>query len=127
MANVWLESERGDMFLPNEASIIAFDNGQRYNPRIFLCGIQKLRTMAGFANLKVDKIYSNQLSYSSLAWYIILGIFFYIRTFFTFRKIYNRASDITEKEILKEQYKVNNNMTVLLHKHLCVSFRKMVG
>lgn len=124
MANLWLESERSDMFLPNEESLIEFEGGQKYNPRIFLCSIQKLRTMAGFAGLKLDKVYPNQLSISSLLWYLVFGLFFHLRTFLIFGRIVKKISTSLEKLIVKEQYQLNKNHTILLHKHLCITFRK---
>lgn len=124
MANFFLEAERSDMFLPNEESIIGYDNNRRYNPRIFLCGVMKLRTMAHTFGLKTEKVYENQLSVSSLIWYIFFGIFFHIRTFLTYKKTLRKTEREIEKMAITDQYQLNNNYTVLLHKHLCITFRK---
>ncbi len=123
LANLWLESERSDMFLPNEKSEIGYDNNRLYLGRIFLCGFQKLRTLAGLAGLKIEKIYPNQISISSILWFLLIGWFFYLRTFITYKKLFAK-SDIFEKEVLKEQFRTNKNFNVLFQKHLCVSFLK---
>lgn len=124
MANFFLEAERSDMFLPNEESIIGYDNFRRYNPRIFLCGIMKLRTMAHAFGLKTEKVYENQLSVSSLIWYVFFGIFFHIRTLLTYKKTLRKTKREAEKAAIREQYLLNMNPTILLHKHLCITFRK---
>jgi SAM-dependent methyltransferase len=123
LANLWLESERSDMFLPNEKSVIGYDTERVYLGRIFLCGFQKLRTLAGIAGLKIEKIYPNQKSVSSILWFILVGWFFYLRTFITYRKLYAKSS-AGEKEVLKEQFRTNKNFNVLFQKHLCVCFVK---
>lgn len=124
LANLVLEAERSDMFLPSEESIIGYDNARRYNPRIFLCGVMKLRTMAHIAGLKTEKVYDNQLSVSSLIWYLFFGIFFHLRTFLTYKKTIRKTEREAEKAAIKEQYLLNMNLSVLLHKHLCITFRK---
>lgn len=123
MANLWLESERGDMFLPNENTVIGYDENRIYMGRIFLIGVQKIRTLAGLAGLKIDKIYKNQLSVSSVLYFVLVGWFFLIRTFLTFKKLSkNQTSE--NKEVLKSQYLLNQNTTILFQKHLCITFRK---
>lgn len=124
MANLWVEAERSDMFLSNEASVIGYDDAHIYNGRVFLCNAQRLRTLAGLVDLQIHKIYTNQLSLSSLIWYIIIGIFLHFRSFLTYKKLVRKTSNSQEKEILLQQHQLNTNQTVLLHKHLCILLRK---
>ncbi|WP_394992441.1 class I SAM-dependent methyltransferase [Emticicia sp.] len=124
MANLWVEAERSDMFLSNEASVIGYDDTHIYNGRVFLCNAQRLRTLAGLAGLRFQKVYSNQLSVSSLIWYLILGLFLHFRSFRTYKRLDRKTSNLKEKAILLQQHQLNSNQTVLLHKHLCILFRK---
>ena len=109
LGNLWVEAERGDMFLSNEASIIGYDDSHIYNGRVYLCTAQRLR---------------NQLSISSLISYLFLGIFLHLRSFRTLRRMIRKTSNQEEKKILQEQHNLNTNQTLLLHKHLCVTFQK---
>lgn len=124
MANLWVEAERSDMFLSNEASVIGYDDTHIYNGRVFLCNAQRLRTLAGLAGLSFQKVYSNQLSISSVIWYLVLGLFLHFRSFRTYKRLARKTSNLQEKEILLQQHQLNTNQTVLLHKHLCILFRK---
>lgn len=124
LGNLWVEAERGDMFLSNEASIIGYDDSHIYNGRVYLCTAQRLRTLASLAGLKLQKIHSNQLSISSLISYLFLGIFLHLRSFRTLRRMIRKTSNQEEKKILQEQHNLNTNQTLLLHKHLCVTFQK---
>lgn len=124
MANVWVEAERSDMFLSSEAEIIGYDDAHIYNGRVYLCNLQRLRTLAGLAGLKYEKVHPNQLSVSSLFWYLLLGAFLHLRSYLTYKKQSKKASKSEEKVILREQHALNTNLTVLLHKHLCIAFRK---
>lgn len=124
MANVWVEAERSDMFLSSEAEIIGYDDTHIYNGRVYLCNLQRLRTLAGLAGLKCKKIYPNKLSVSSVFWYLLLGAFLHLRSFFTYKKLSRKALNTKEKTILREQHALNTNLTVLLHKHLCIAFKK---
>lgn len=125
MANLWLESERGNMFLPNEKSVIGYDDHRIYMGRIFLIGINKLRTLAGISGLKIAKIYSNQLSFSSIFYFFFIAIFFYLRTFLTLKKVSKNTSEDV-KIALKEQYLLNQNPKILFHKHLILLIKKEV-
>ncbi|MDZ7935604.1 MAG: class I SAM-dependent methyltransferase [Emticicia sp.] len=49
LGNLWVEAERSDMFLSNEASVIGYDDSHVYNGRVYLCTAQRLRTLAGLA------------------------------------------------------------------------------
>ncbi|MFN3849991.1 MAG: class I SAM-dependent methyltransferase [Spirosomataceae bacterium] len=122
-ANLWLEAERSDMFLPNEKSVIGYDNERIYLGRIFLLGAIKLRTLAGLAGLKVQKVHKNQFGISSLLWFILIGWYYYIRTGLTYSKLKRKLPDY-ELEPLKEQHELNRNSTILFHKHLCMTFIK---
>ncbi len=124
MANVWVEAERSDMFLSNEASVIGYDDTHIYNGRVFLCNAQRLRTLAGLAGLRFEKVYRNQLSISSLIWYCFFGLFLHFRSYRTYKRLARKTSNLQEKTILVAQHQLNTNQTVLLHKHLCVIFRK---
>ena len=123
LANLWLESERSDMFLVNEKSIIGYDENRPYMGRLFLCGMQKLRTLAERQGLKIDKIYPNQMSVSSLLWFTIIGWFFIFRTYLTYFRL-NKKTNLFERQALKEQFKINKNRRILFHKHLCIVFVK---
>lgn len=123
IANLWLESERGDMFLPNENTVIGYDDDRVYMGRIFLIGIQKIRTLAGLAGLKIHKIHKNQFGISSFLYFILISWMFFLRTYLTFKKI-SKNSSKAEKSALIEQYLLNQNPTILFHKHLCVTFKK---
>jgi SAM-dependent methyltransferase len=124
LGNLWVEAERSDMFLSNEASIIGYDDTHVYNGRVYLCTAQRLRTLAGLAGFKLQKVHSNQLSVSSLISYLFLGLFIHLRSFRTFKRMIRKASNPIEKEILEEQHALNLNQTLLLHKHLCMTFKK---
>jgi hypothetical protein len=80
--------------------------------------------LAGLAGLKLHKVHSNQLSVSSLISYLFLGLFIHLRSFRTFKRMIRKASNPVEKEILEEQHALNINQTLLMHKHLCVTFQK---
>ena len=125
LANLWTEAERSDMFLSNEANVIGYDDTHVYNGRVYLCNAQRLRTLAGLAGLKLEKIYTNKLSISSLVWYLFLGLFLHLRSLRTFKRLSRKTSNPAEKEILAQQHALNINQTLLLHKHLCVGFRKV--
>jgi 2-polyprenyl-3-methyl-5-hydroxy-6-metoxy-1,4-benzoquinol methylase len=124
MANLWVEAERSDMFLSNEASVIGYDDTHIYNGRVFLCNAQRLRTLVGLAGLHLHKVYQNQLSISSVIWYLVFGLFLHFRSYRTYKRLVRKTSNLQEKEILLQQHQLNTNQTVLLHKHLCISFRK---
>ncbi len=124
MANVWVEAERSDLFLSNEAEIIGYDDAHIYNGRVYLCNLQRLRTMAGLAGLKYKEIHPNQLSVSSLFWYLLLGLFLHLRSFLTYKKLSKKTSKVEAKMALREQHALNTHLTVLLHKHLCITFKK---
>jgi SAM-dependent methyltransferase len=123
VANLWLESERGDMFLPNEKTVIGYDDHRIYMGRIFLIGIQKIRTLAELSGLRIHKIHKNQFGISSFLFFILISCIFFLRTYLTFRKL-SKNSSKSEKTALKEQYLLNQNPTILFHKHLCVTFKK---
>ncbi|AFK03239.1 Methyltransferase type 11 [Emticicia oligotrophica DSM 17448] len=124
LGNLWVEAERGNMFLSNEASVIGYDDTHIYNGRVYLCTAQRLRTLAGLAGLKLKEIHPNKLSGSSLVWFVIFGVFLKIRSFLTLKRMLRKTQNEVEKQILKEQHALNTNLTLLLHKHLCVSFQK---
>lgn len=123
IANLWLESERGDMFLPNEKSVIGYDDQRIYMGRIFLIGIQKIRTLAALSGLKIEKIYPNQFSVSSLLYFLLFGWVFYIRTYLTLKRESKKQS-LYNRKAIEEQYKLNQNPLVLFQKHLCVILKK---
>jgi SAM-dependent methyltransferase len=123
IANLWLESERGDMFLPNEKTVIGYDDDRIYMGRIFLIGIQKIRTLAGLSGLRIHKVHKNQFGFSSFLFFILISCIFFLRTYLTFKKLSKNSSE-TEKTALKEQYLLNQSPTILFHKHLCVTFKK---
>lgn len=124
MANLWVEAERSDMFLSNEAEVIGYDDTHIYNGRVYLCNAQRLRTLAGLSGLRFEKVYENQLSISSVIWYFIFGLFLHFRSFRTYKRLARKTSNQQEKAILLQQHQLNTNQTVLLHKHLCAVFRK---
>lgn len=124
LGNLWVEAERSDMFLSNEASVIGYDDVHIYNGRVYLCTVQRLRTLAGLAGLKLQQIHANKLSIGSLVSYSLLGLFLHLRSFRTFKRLSRKTSNLIEKEILAEQHTLNTNQTLLLHKHLCVTFQK---
>lgn len=124
MANLWVEAERSDMFLSNEASVIGYDDTHIYNGRVYLCNAQRLRTLAGLAGLRFEKVYKNQLSISSLIWYFVFGLFLHFRSYSTYKRLARKTSNQQEKAILLQQHQLNTNQTVLLHKHLCILFQK---
>ncbi|NBA86062.1 methyltransferase domain-containing protein [Emticicia sp. CRIBPO] len=124
IANLWLESERGDMLLPNEKSVIGYDENRIYMGRIFLIGIQKIRTLAALAGLRIEKIYPNQFSVSSLLYFLLFGCFFYIRTYLTFKRL-SKKQTLNNKKAIEEQYKLNQNPLILFQKHLCVILKKV--
>ncbi len=124
MANLWVEAERSDMFLSNEASVIGYDDTHIYNGRVYLCNAQRLRTLVGLAGLNSCELYKNQFSWSSFFWYIFLGAALHFRSFRTYKRLARKTSNAGEKAILYAQHSLNTNRTLLLHKHLCVAFRK---
>jgi SAM-dependent methyltransferase len=124
MANLWLESERADMFLPNEFTVIGYDDDRKYTGRIFLIGVQKIRTLAAISGLKIEYAFSNQVSVSSVFYFILIGWYFALRTFLTYKKSCKNKNE-TEKAALKEQYELNQNPTILFHKHLCMVLKKV--
>jgi SAM-dependent methyltransferase len=123
IANLWLESERSNLFLPNEKTVIGYDNNKTYLGRIFLIGVQKLRTLAAISDLQILKIYPNQISVSSVLWGILFGLFYWIRTNLTYLKLAKKANS-EEKIALGKQLWLNNHPSVLFHKHLCMVFEK---
>jgi SAM-dependent methyltransferase len=123
MANFWLESERANLFLPNEKTVIGYDNDKTYLGRIFLIGVQKLRTLAAISDLHIQEVHPNQISVSSIFWGVLFGLFFWIRTNLTYRKLAKKTNS-EEKLALKKQLWLNNHPVVLFHKHFCVVFEK---
>jgi SAM-dependent methyltransferase len=123
MANLWLESERGDMFLPNEQTVIGYDEDRKYMGRIFLIGAQKIRTLAALAGLKIDQIYKNQISVSSILYFVLFGWFLLIRSFLTYKKLSKNTSELN-RIALFEQYSLNQNAKILFQKHLCMVLKK---
>ncbi len=124
MANVWVEAEKSNLFLSNEAAAVGYDNKKTYSGRVYLCNVQRLRTLAGLAELHYQEVYSNRLSVSAMLWYFILGGWLHLRSFMTYKKLSAETSNNRERNILLEQHKLNTNRIVLLHKHLCILFRK---
>ena len=122
-ANLWLEAERADMFLPNEKTVIGYDEHRLYMGRIFLIGIQKLRTLAGLSGLKIEKIYKNQISISSVFYFIFISWYFLLRGFLTLKKLSKNENEAM-KNVLNEQYLLNKNPVVLFHKHICLILKK---
>ncbi len=122
-ANLWLEAERADMFLPNEKTVIGYDEHRVYMGRIFLIGIQKLRTLAGLSGLKIVKIYKNQISMSSVFYFIFISWYFLLRGFLTLKKLSKNENEAM-KNVLNEQYLLNKNPVVLFHKHICLILKK---
>lgn len=126
LANLWTEGERSNMYLPNEKTLIAYDNGNEYLGRFFLLGAQKLRSLAAKSGLVVEKIYPNQFSNASLVWGILLYPFLWVRSVLTRRKLTkNLPAASEEKKAINEQYQLNTNPTVLFHKHFCGVFKKV--
>ncbi len=125
LANLWTEGERSNMYLPNEKTLISYDNGNEYLGRFFLLGAQKLRSLAAKSGLDVEKIYPNQFSNASLVWGIFLYPFFWVRSVLTRRKLTkNLPAASEEKMAINEQHQLNTNPTVLFHKHFCGVFQK---
>ena len=128
LANLWTEGERNNMYLPNEKTLISYDNGNEYLGRFFLLGAQKLRSLAAKSKLNIEKIYPNQFSNSSLVWGLFLYPFLWVRSVRTRRKsTKNLPADSEEITAINEQHQLNINPTVLLHKHFCVVFEKVAG
>jgi SAM-dependent methyltransferase len=124
LGNLWVEAERSDMFLSNEASVIGYDDSHIYTGRVYLCTAQRLRTLAGLAGLKLQKVHANTLSIGSLVSYLVLGIFLHLRSYRTLKRMLRKTLNSIEKEILQEQHSLNTNRALLLHKHLCITFQK---
>ena len=122
-ANLWMESERADMFLPNEKTVIGYDDHRVYMGRIFLIGIQKLRTLAALSGLKIVKLYKNQISMSSVVFFVFIGWYFLLRGFLTLKKL-SKYEKGAMKLALIEQYQLNKNPLVLFHKHICILLKK---
>ena len=121
----WLESEQSKIFLPNEYNgIVGFDDQHVYLGRFFLCGVQRLRSLAGLAGLQVEKVHPNVLSSSALLIYLFAAPFLYVRSWLTLRRTLRKSQIPGEEHALFAQYKLNTNLIVLLHKHLCISFIK---
>ena len=126
LANLWTEGERSNMYLPNEKTLISYDNGNEYLGRFFLLGAQKLRSLAAKSKLDIEEIYPNQFSNSSLVWGILLYPFLWIRSVLTRRKLTKNLPAASEEiTAINEQHQLNINPTVLLHKHFCVVFQKV--
>ncbi len=122
----WLESERGRIFLPNEYNgIVGYNEEHVYLGRFFLCGIQRLRSLAGLSGLKFEKVHPNERSSSALLIYLLTAPFFHLRSWLTLRRTLRKSASEQDREALRLQYLLNTNATVLLDKHLCVTFTKV--
>lgn len=127
LANLWTEGERSNMFLPNEHTLISYDNDRPYMGRFFLLGTQKLRSLAAIAGLEIERIHKNQLSNASLIFGVFLYPILYIRNILTLKRLIKEANGHTiEIKTLKKQFELNINPTVLFHKHTCIVLKKEV-
>jgi SAM-dependent methyltransferase len=122
----WMESERSRFFLPNEYNgIVGYDDQHVYLGRFFLCGVQRLRSLAGLAGLKLEQVHPNEISYSALGIFIIAAPFLYLRSWLALRRNLRKAAGGDQEwEVLRIQHQLNTSSIVLLHKHLCVTFIK---
>jgi SAM-dependent methyltransferase len=122
IANLWTEGERSNMYLPNEKTIVSYDNGKTYLGRFFLLGAQKLRSLTAMSGLNLIEIGANQISNSSVIFGSLLFPYLKLRSFLTMKKLMKHEDE--DPQTLKAQHQLNSNTTILFHKHLCVVFQK---
>ena len=120
-----LESESNKIFLPNEYNgIVGYDDKHVYLGRFFLCGVQRLRSLAGLVGLTIERVHPNVRSTSALLVFLFAAPFLYLRSWLTLQRTLRKTEIEAEKQVLRSQYKLNTNPIVLLHKHLCITFTK---
>lgn len=123
----WLESEQIKQFLPNEFNgIVGYDDQHVYLGRFFLCGVQRLRSLAGLAGLQIEKVHPNVPSTSATLIFVLVAPFLYLRSWLTLRRSLRKCKNPLEKKVLYLQFKLNTSTIVLLHKHLCITFIKPI-
>jgi len=121
----WLESESNKIFLPNEYNgMVGYDDLHTYLGRFFLCGIQRLRSLAGLAGLTIERVHPNVRSNSAAVVFLFAAPFLFLRSWLTLQRTLRKTDSDAEKLVLHSQHKLNTNPIVLLHKHLCISFIK---
>lgn len=116
------ESEHYGSPPPNElTAYVNWRPGQNYFGKLFVNGVQRLRTLAAIHRLQLRKVYPSQRSSTS---YLLL-IFYPLIWFF--------ASSVRKKQIKKdadnrnvytEIFKLNTSCTIALSKHLLMEFER---
>jgi SAM-dependent methyltransferase len=125
------ESETDKTMPPNElCDIWMLDRNitsEIYHGHIFLIGLQKLRTLAKLAGLKINIIRYVRLSKGSLALFPFLYPLIVIRSYVCYLRNLRKLPGIrlsTKKQVFGEQLAININPKNLLNKHTFVVFEK---
>ncbi len=117
------ESEHYSTSLPNEFN--AFTNWpeskEGYFSKIFLSGILRLRLLAALQGLSILTILKTKASSTSL-W---LMIFYPIIYFFSYKNYKKQTRlNLAHQKSLREIFKLNTSLRILLSTHLIIEFRK---
>ena len=109
---------------PNEiTAFVNWNEGQRYYGKLFVSGIQRLRTLAAVNDLVIKKIYPSKRSSTS---YVLL-VFYPFVWFFARKGMKKQVKDEPEnRKVYSEIFQLNTSMEVLLSKHLIMEFEKEV-
>lgn len=121
------ESElMGKIMPPNEIDSVWFSDGsdaKMYFGHINLIGIQKLRLFGVLSGLRIKKIHSNRVNYTSLILFPVLYPFIVYFSWSAFRRLKRKkGKDVAEK--VRQCFNLSISPTILLQGHLIVEFEK---
>ncbi len=108
---------------PNElTAYVNWKPGQIYFGKLFVSGVQRLRTLAAIHHLQLLKVHPSRRSSTS---YLLL-IFYPIIWFFANKVRRKQIKKDTEHQaVYTEIFKLNTSWTVVLSKHLLMEFERL--
>lgn len=108
---------------PNElTAYVNWGPGQNYFGKLFVSGVQRLRTLAAIHHLQLRKVHPSQRSSTS---YLLL-IFYPLIWFFANRVRQKQIKeDADNRTVYTEIFKLNTSWTVVLSKHLLMEFERL--
>ena len=122
MSQFLLESEHYGTAPPNEITgYVHWGPGQKYFGKLFVSGIQRIRTLAALNGLKIAKVHPSARSSTSYALLLTYPIVYFFASRMRRRQI---RKDPAHQEHYKEIFKLNTSMDTLLSKHLLMEFER---
>lgn len=116
------ESEHYGSPPPNEiTAYVSWKPGQHYFGKLFVSGIQRLRTLAAIHHLRLKNVYPSPRSSTSYLLFIFYPLIWFFSNSLRKKQI---KEDPDNRNVYNEIFKLNTSLTVALSKHLLMEFER---